>query len=98
MTMQEIITAVRYSLPVLIIILNNSKYLLEKHRMQKEGMNPFGVEVKVPDFASFAKACGAEGIRVDEPEMLRDVLGKTMALDRPVVIDIITSDEKPGFI
>lgn len=98
MTMQEIITAVRYSLPVLIIIFNNCKYLLEKHKMQKEGMNPFGVEVKAPDFASLAKACGAEGIRVDEPEMLKDVLDKAMVLDRPVVLDIITSDEKPVFI
>ncbi len=98
MTMQEIITAVRYSLPVLIIIFNNGKYLLEKHRMQKEGMNPFGVEVKVPDFASVAEACGAKGIKVDEPEMLEDVLGKVMVFDGPVVIDVITSDEKPCFI
>mgnify|MGYP002408395417 CR=1 FL=1 len=98
MTIQEIITAVRYSLPVLIIIFNNSKYLLEKHRMQKEGMNPFGVDVEVPVFASFAKTCGAEGIRVDKPETLKDLLGRAMVLNWPVVIDVIVSDEKPGFI
>ncbi|WP_066633755.1 thiamine pyrophosphate-binding protein [Desulfolucanica intricata] len=98
MTMQEILTAVRYSLPVVIIIFNNSKYLLEKHRMQKENMKPFGVETAVPDFALFAKACGAEGIKVDKPEMLEAILGRAMVLRRPVVLDIITSDEKPGFI
>lgn len=98
MTMQEIITAVRYSLPVTVIIFNNSAYSLEKHRMQKAGMDPFGVEVKAPDFAAFAAACGAEGIRVEEPEMLREALARAMALDRPVVVDIISSEEKPAFV
>jgi len=98
MTMQEIITAVRYSLPVVVIIFNNSNYLLEKHRMQKKGMIPFGVDVRTPDFALIAKACGAEGIRLEEPDMLKDALGKAVALDRPAVIDIIVMDEMPRFI
>ncbi len=98
MTMQEIITAVRYSLPIVVIIFNNGNYLLEKHRMQKNGMIPFGVDVRTPDFALIAKACGAEGIRLEEPDMLKDALGKAIALDRPAVIDIIVRDEQPRFI
>jgi pyruvate dehydrogenase (quinone)/pyruvate oxidase len=98
MTMQEIITAVRYLIPVIVIIFNNGKYLLEKHRMQKEGMIPFGVDLRTPDFALFAKACGAEGIRLEEPEMLKQSLENAIALDRPAVIDIIIRDEVPKFI
>lgn len=98
MTMQEIITAVRYSLPIIIIIFNNGTYALEKHRMEKARMKPFGVDVKAPDFAAFAVTCGAEGIRVEEPEMLQDALIKAMAIERPVIVDVISSDYKPGFI
>lgn len=98
MTMQEIVTAVRYSLPVTVIIFNNEIYALEKYRMKKAGMSPFGVDVKTPNFATFAVACGAEGIRVDEPEMLQDAIIKAMAIDRPVIVDVISSDHKPGFI
>jgi len=98
MTMQELITAVRYSLPVVVIIFNDSMYSLEKHRMEKTGMSPFGVDVKAPDFAVFAASCGAEGMRVEDPEILRDVLYKAMGLDRPVVIDVISGASKPVFI
>lgn len=98
MTMQEILTAVRYSLPVIIIIFNNNIYSLEKHRMQKSGMHSFGVEVYTPDFATFAIACGAKGIRIEKPEILIDALKEAMRFDQPVVIDIITSTDKPAFI
>lgn len=63
MTMQELVTAVRYSLPVVVVVFDGGVYSLEKHRMQKEGMIPFGLDLKTPDFASFATACGAEGFR-----------------------------------
>ncbi|WP_165791989.1 thiamine pyrophosphate-binding protein [Desulfocucumis palustris] len=98
MTMQELITAVRYSLPVVVIIFNNSMYSLEKHRMEKAGIGAFGVDVKTPDFASFAVSCGVEGIRVEDPETLRDVFHKAVGFDRPVVIDVISGSNKPGFI
>ena len=98
MTMQELLTAVRYELPVVVIVFNNGIYALEQHKMQKTGMVPFGTDVAVPDFVKFAKACGAEGIRVEEPERLADVLKKAMVLNKPVVMDIVVNQDKPAFI
>lgn len=98
MTMQEIITAVRYSLPVTVIIFNNGRYLLEEHRMEKAGMIPFGVDVRAPDFAALATACGAGGTRVEESEKLRETLVKAIEADRPWVVDIQTAAERPLFI
>lgn len=98
MTMQEIITAIRYSLPVVIIIFNNSCYLLEKHRMQQNNnMAPFGTDVANPDFVSFATSCGAEGIRVERPEHLHDALAKAMSVKNTIVVDVIVNGEKPMF-
>lgn len=98
MTMQELVTAVRYALPVVVIIFNNGQYLLEKHRMEQEELNPFGVDFKAPDFAALARSCGADGIRLEDTERIKDVLLDAMGTGSPVVIDIPVSDEKPLFI
>jgi len=98
MTMPEILTAVRYALPVSIIIFNNGGYALEKHRMENKGWPPFGVDVQQPDFVSPAKACGATGLRVEEPADLGDVLKGAIAADHPVVVDVPVSADKPLFL
>ncbi len=98
MTMQEIITAVRYRLPITVIVFNNRGYLLEKHRMEKLQMKPHGVEDVVPDFAALAQSCYAVGMKVEKPEMLPEMLGAALALDNPVVLDIQVSGRKPMFL
>lgn len=98
MNMQELLTAVRYRLPVVVAVFNNGIYALEKHKIQKTGMVPFGTNVAVPDLVKLAEACGAEGMRVEEPERLAEVLEQAMVLKKPVVIDIIVNQDKPAFL
>ena len=98
MSIQELITAARYALPVTIIVFNNGRYLLEEHRMLKNGMDPFGVDVRTANFTQFAAACGIEGIRVEEPAELRGALERAMTIEGPAVVDISTNQEKPLFI
>jgi len=98
MTMQEMLTAARYDLPVVVIIFNNSRYLLEEHRMQKAGMVPFGVEVYAPDFSVYAGACGVKGFKVEDPGEIRSVLSQAMSYNGPVLVDVLIKDDKPEFI
>ena len=42
-----------------------------------------------PDFAAIAKACGIDGIRVDQPEQLRPALEKALNGNEPVLLDVI---------
>lgn len=98
MTMQEMITAVRYSLPVVVIVFHDNIYALEKHRMLKAGMNPFGVDVNSFDFSSYATLCGAEGIRVEDLKTLRETLKKSINANRPVIVDIVINQPKPIFV
>lgn len=42
-----------------------------------------------PDFAAVARACGIEGIRVEEPRDLRPALEKALAGNAPVLLDVI---------
>jgi len=98
MTMQEILTAARYVLPVVIIVFNNGRYLLEEHNMQKAGMVPFGINVHAPDFSAFAGACGVKGFKVEDPQKLRGILNQAMSHNSPVLVDVLIKDEKPAFI
>lgn len=98
MALQELLTAVRYRLPVVVIVFNNGIYALEEHKMQNTGLVPFGTGVAGPDFVKLAEACGAVGIRVEEPEKVAEVLQKSFVLEKPVVIDIVVNQDKPAFI
>ncbi|MTI83076.1 MAG: thiamine pyrophosphate-binding protein [Firmicutes bacterium] len=98
MTMQEMLTATRYALPVVIVVFNNGRYLLEEHRMQKAGMVSFGVDVYAPHFFVLAEACGVKGLRVEDPGELRGLLNQAMSYSSTVLVDVIVKDEKPAFI
>ena len=49
-----------------------------------------------PDFAALAKACGADGARVEKPDDLKDVLQHALASDRPFVIDVVVERDAMG--
>lgn len=54
------------------------------------GLVPFGVEFKNPDFARFAEAMGAKGIRLEEPGEVREALTEALAYqDGPVVVEAV---------
>ncbi len=92
MSMGELATAVRYDLAVTIIVFNNHGYILEKQKMQAEGFNPFGYELKALDFAHCAEACGARGIKVENPGKLDEVLAEALNYSQPVLVDVTVSD------
>lgn len=98
MSLAELVTAVRYNLPVTVIIDTNSVYSLEKHKMALAGLIPYGNELKVADFATFAEASGARGFRVSEPRNLEAVLTEAFNCNKPAVVDIRTADEKLPFL
>ena len=51
---------------------------------------PFGVEFKNPNFAEVAEAMGAKGIRIEDPEDVREALAEALAhKDGPVVVDAV---------
>ncbi|MTV47842.1 hypothetical protein GJ688_02435 [Heliobacillus mobilis] len=98
MTLQEMVTAVRYALPVIVIIFNNGQYALEKHKMEKAAMEPFGVDVYSPDFAGIASACGALGLRVKTPEELSLAMERALQSDLFTVVDILVDESVPSFL
>ena len=88
--MGDLLTQIERKTPVVQVILNNEKFDFVHIEQQEAGIIPFGVEFKNPNFAKVAEAMGAKGIRIEEPEHVRDGLAEALAYKRgPVVVDAV---------
>ena len=97
MTMQELVAAAQYNIPIKVIILNNAYYGMVR-QWQELFYNKRYSEVDLsfqPDFVKLAEACGAVGMRTDNPKELKDVLLKAKNInDKPVLVEVIVDREE----
>ncbi len=88
LSMAELLTCVRYNVAVPVIVVKNGQYSLERNKMVAGKLNPFGIDLQNPDFVQFARACGAEGFRVEDITGIKDVLGAALGLGKPALIEV----------
>lgn len=91
MTMAEFMTAVKYKLPIMVVVFNNGKLALIKFEQMLLGYREFATELGSYDFAKYAEACGGLGIKVEEPGQLEDAINRCMSFKGPSLIDINTN-------
>ena len=99
MTMQEMSTAVQYSLPIKIFILNN-EYMGMVRQWQEllhEKNYSESYTAALPDFVKLAEAYGCVGIRATKPEELDDKIIEMVNTDRPVIFDCLVDKEENCF-
>ncbi|MDD1730024.1 MAG: thiamine pyrophosphate-dependent enzyme [Methanospirillum sp.] len=94
MAMADFVTAVKYDLPMVVIILNNQELGMIRVEQKIEYYENFATDLKNPDFAMYAKSCGGEGKRVTEPEDLGRAVRWGMQQEKPVIIDIDTDPDR----
>jgi acetolactate synthase I/II/III large subunit len=83
----ELMTAVQYQIPVIWIIFDDEEFKLIK-LYQLETYHETGlVEFQNPDFAAYARACGADGYRADTLTEFEDAFQRALDSGRPSVID-----------
>jgi acetolactate synthase-1/2/3 large subunit len=87
MNSQELETALRLNLPIVILIWRDDGYGVIRWKQQERFHRTSGVEFSNPDFVAYAKSFGAAGFRVEGPFELRAVLKEALACGRPAVID-----------
>ncbi|WP_077212564.1 thiamine pyrophosphate-binding protein [Bacillus dakarensis] len=91
MTMNGLMTAVQYSIPIVTIIMNNSVLGWVKNA-QKDRI--IASEYEDTNFAEIAKAMGCLGFKVEDPNDLQSTLDEAFASGKPVVIDVRTTDKE----
>ena len=76
----ELMTAVQYQIPVIWIVFDDEEFKLIK-LYQLEAYHETGlVEFHNPDFAAYARACGADGYRVDTLEDFEEAFARRARL------------------
>lgn len=86
----EMATAVKYDLPVKIVIFKNN-YLgqIKWEQMVMEGTPEFGVKLQPIDFAKWAEAFGAEGFHCEDPRDMGDAAEQLLASRGPAVLEAV---------
>jgi acetolactate synthase-1/2/3 large subunit len=88
MNSQELETAVRLGLNLVVIILNDSAYGMIKWKQEEMGFENFGLDYKNPDFVKYAESYGAFGHRPTSDQDFKEVLSKCLNSDGVHVIDL----------
>ncbi|MFC5825616.1 thiamine pyrophosphate-binding protein [Nonomuraea insulae] len=83
----ELMTAVEHDIPVIWIIFDDQEFKLIKLYQLSTYLESGLVEFRNPDFAAYARACGADGHRVETIEEFEDAFRAALASGRPTVID-----------
>jgi pyruvate dehydrogenase (quinone)/pyruvate decarboxylase len=95
--MAELATAVKYELPVKIIVLKNNSLAEVLFEQAELGNTPFGCDLSPIDFSGFAKNCGADGFRCSTPGEVRAAIRATLQSPRAAVLEaVVDANEKPA--
>ena len=74
MNSQELETAVRLGLNLVVVILNDSAYGMIRWKQAQMGLSDYGLEFGNPDFVKYAESYGAGGHRVESADALLPLL------------------------
>jgi pyruvate dehydrogenase (quinone)/pyruvate oxidase len=96
MMLGDLVTLCQHQLPVKVIVLkNNTLGLIKWEQMVYLGYPEYGVDLAPIDFVKVAEACGARGIRIEEPQRCKDQLEAALVLDGPVVVEAVVDQNVP---
>ncbi|KAA1242561.1 thiamine pyrophosphate-dependent enzyme [Aquimarina sp. RZ0] len=94
MSLQDFSTAVKYELPIKIIVFNNSQLGFVKIEMEEAGLAPNFEALKVDnfDFAEYAKLCGGDGIKVTHAKDILAAIQMAKNSKKPFIIAAVVTN------
>lgn len=96
MLMADFVTAVKYDLPVKVIINNNSSLgQIKWEQLVMLGNPEYACDLHPIDFAKVAEACGGKGFTIRDPKDCGAILDAALAHPGPVVVDCLVDGNEP---
>lgn len=87
----ELTTAVKYQMPIKLILLNNSELGKISKEQRAAELDVWKTSLHNPNFADFARSCGALGFRVTESgKPLDEAMQAAFSHNGPVVVEVMT--------
>jgi sulfoacetaldehyde acetyltransferase len=94
MSLQETLTCVRENIPVTAVVFNNGQWGAEKkNQIDFYADRYVGTNLNNPSFAGIAKAMGADGITVDQPDQIGDALKKATSSNKCTILEVMVTQE-----
>jgi len=87
MNSQEIETAMRLNIAIVILIWNDESYGLIEWKQQNQFGRKSHVEFTNPDFVQYAQSFGAVGVRIEQTEQLMPCIEQALQRDTVTIID-----------
>ena len=88
MNSQELETAVRCKLDLVVIILNDASYGMIKWKQEQLGLDVQGLDFTNPDFVLYAQSYGAHGYRITEADQFYECLKQCIEKPGVHLIDL----------
>jgi acetolactate synthase-1/2/3 large subunit len=95
MTMNALLTAAQYRIPVVIVVLNNSVLGWVKDGQRRRGNRFIASELGHNDYARIAQAMGCVGVRVESIKDLVSELDRVKNAKDPILLDVVTTEHAP---
>ncbi len=98
MLMAEFATAVKYRLPIKVVVVKNDTLgMIKWEQMVFLGNPEYGCDLQPIDFAMFARCCGGTGFMVDDPLQCGAVLDEALATPGPVIVEARVDPFEPPY-
>jgi pyruvate dehydrogenase (quinone)/pyruvate oxidase len=96
MLMAEFATAVKYELPITVVVIRNDTLgMIKWEQMVFLGNPEYGVTLNPIDFVKFAEACGGVGFRCEERKEVRGALDEALRSKRPALVEAVVDPYEP---
>ncbi|MGX7306463.1 pyruvate oxidase [Enterococcus durans] len=95
MVMQDIITQVKYQLPIINVVFSNDSFGFIEAEQEDTEQNKFGVFLEDADFGKASEALGADSFTITDYHQLRPAFDAAQKSTRPVVIDVKIENKRP---
>jgi pyruvate dehydrogenase (quinone) len=94
MLLGDLLTAVAYRLPVVLVVFDNGRLGMVKLEQEQGGLPEFGTILHNPDLAEVARAMGLAAVRVTDPDALDAAVRDALAAGGPVLLDVLTNPDE----
>ena len=96
MLMADFVTAVKYKLPIKVVIIkNNALGQIKWEQMVFLGNPEYACDLCPIEFAAIARACGGAGFTIDDPKECGKILDEALAVKGPVIVEAVVDPCEP---
>ncbi|HBL23615.1 MAG TPA: hypothetical protein DDZ40_05810 [Deltaproteobacteria bacterium] len=93
--MAELATIMKYNIPLVIFVHNNSSYSILEDAMQSRHQITGSMELTNPDFVKLARAFGVKARRTRSLRGLRDIFLRDVRWDEPFLVEFVDTVSSP---